>query len=161
MLSRYGTHAGLQEYASDRGVTLASDDTALQDKALVRASMALDSAYEYRFSGSRTSNTQSLSWPRTDATWSDGTTISGTPVQVEWATYELAIAELADPGVLSPVVVPGKVKTRARVEGAVDVSYARAESDPVGSMIPVYTTVEGILLPLLGGRAVVPGVLVV
>lgn len=161
MLSAYGTHDGLQEYAADRGVDLESDVEATQDQALVRASMALDSMYEHRYPGSRATFTQSLGWPRTDATWPDGTAISGTPDQILWATYELAIAELANPGVLTPSVVPGKVKTRARVEGAVDVSYSRAASDPVGSMMPVYTVVEGILLPLLGGRVATPGILVV
>lgn len=153
----YGTSAGLTAYAAARGVTLPSGDA---DAALVRASMSLDSAYALRWVGTPSSYTQDRAWPR-DAQWPDGTAISGVPVQVEYAAYEYAIQELKSPGSTSPVVTPGKVKTRARVEGAIDVSYGQGGTDPVAAMVPVNTAVEGLLVNLVGLRQWLPGALVV
>lgn len=160
MLSSYATYDQLTEYATSKGADLASDDTTVQTAALVRASLALDYAYEARYPGVRASNTQTLGWPRTGAEYQDGTAIDGVPIQIVMATCELAIAELSNPGVLTPTVTPGKVKTRARVEGAVDVSYGRG-GDLVQSMVPVNTTVEALLFSILGPRSALPGILVV
>ncbi len=159
MLSSYATHAQLQTYASDRNVTLASSDTTVQDGALVRASMALDAYYSWRYVGTKTDYTQSLQWPRTGAAWPDGTAISGVPSQLVWATCELAILELVSPGSLSPVVTPNKIKTRARVEGAIDVSYGSGViMNPVLASSPVSAVVEGIMFDLVGRIVPLPGV---
>lgn len=155
-LPHYGTSAGLSAYAADRGVTLASGDV---DDALVRASFALDAAYVLRWIGAATDYTQLLAWPRS-AEWPDGSTISGIPLQVEYAAYEYAIQELRTPNSTSPTVVPGRVKTRSRVEGAIDVSYSLG-GDPIAAMVPVNTVVEGLLFYLAGSRMILPGVLVV
>jgi hypothetical protein len=98
----------------------------------------------------------------------DGTPISDVPVQVEYASYEYAIQELKSPGSTSPIVTPGKVKTRSRVEGAVDVWYggrtgqSQVPTDQlVAAMIPVNTIVDGLLWPIIGMRSPVFGVAVV
>jgi len=161
MLSSYATHDQLQSYAAAKDVDLASDDASIQDGALVRASLALDAMYGSRFPGSPASYSQLSAWPRSGATWPDGTEISGIPDQIVAATCELAIAELQTPGSLTPIITPGKVKTRARVEGAVDVSYAAAASDAVGSMIPVLSAVAALLINLVGSRSYKPGVAIV
>jgi hypothetical protein len=153
----YTNSTYLDAYAAARGVTLATGD---KTAALVRASMALDALYALRFPGEKTDYTQDRQWPRTGATWPDGTPISGTPDQILQATSELAIQELISPGSMTPIVTPGKVKKRARVEGAVDVTYA-VDSDVVESQMPVLTVVEGILWGLIGTRQVLPGALVV
>lgn len=161
MLTSYAIPSQLQAYATSKDVALASDDETQQNGALVRASLALDAMYGSRFPGTPLTNSQLSAWPRKDAAWPDGESISGVPDQIVAATCELAIAELENPGSLTPIITPGKVKTRARVEGAVDVSYAAASANAVSSMIPVLTAVDALLVNLVGTRAYSPGVAVV
>lgn len=162
MAEFYGTVEGLTQYASDRGTTLEDDDE-LKEQALVRATIYIDGTYGHRFVGTKASYSQVLAWPRTDATWPDGSAVSGTPTQVDLATYEAAILEMAAPGSLLPTVAPGKVKRRARVEGAVEVEYAKdwLSSDLVEGQTPISLAIEGILRDLVSSRRVSPGILVV
>jgi hypothetical protein len=155
----YGTEEGFSDYVAGRGVTPASGDVS---SALLRASMSLDAVYNQRWVGTPIWG-QDRAWPRNGAVWPDGTAVSGVPSAVEYATYELALLELAKPGSTSVVVTPGKVKTRARVEGAVDVSYAAGQTGfgVVADQSPVSSVVEGLLYGLVSSISGIPGVLVV
>lgn len=118
--------------------------------ALVRASAALDGRYSARYHGRKAGGrAQDLGWPRVDAVDAEGEAIASdeVPVEILQAAYEMALAELVAPGSLSPSVTPGKVKVRARVEGAVDVTYAGGGRVP--SQRPTLTVVDDILSSLL------------
>lgn len=156
----YGSVDGLVEYAAARGVTLASGD---RTAALVRGSMSLDAVYGARYIGTKAVYSSDREWPRSGAEWPDGTAVTGVPRQVEYAAYEMAVQELVRPGSTTPTVTPGKVRKRSRVEGAVDVEYARDwwSADLVATMIPISTTIEGILRDLVGLRVPSPAALVV
>lgn len=118
--------------------------------ALVRASAVLDGRYSSRYSGRKAGGReQALGWPRLDATDAAGEAIAADeiPTEILNAAFEMALAELTSPGSLSPSVTPGQVKVRARVEGAVDVTYAGGGS--VASQRPTLTIVDDILTGLL------------
>lgn len=160
-MTPYGTTTGLTDYMTSLGYTVPDGDL---DHALLRGSMSLDSTYAERWVGSVEVYGQDRSWPRSDAYWPDGTVISGTPTAVVNAAYEMAYQELRVPGSTQPIVTPGKVKRRARVEGAVEVEYARDwsnETDLVKSMTPINTKIEGMLHGLISSRSTMPGILVV
>lgn len=159
MADLYGSVAGATTYHADRGnaAWAAAASDALRTAALVRASFALDAAYGARFSGSRPGG-QILAWPRDNATYADGTAISGTPTAVEYAAYELALRELASPGSMSPDVVTGKIKKRAKV-GDIEVEYAVGQGT-AAEQRPISLVVEGLLADLLGS-GFAPAILVV
>ncbi|MBX3490902.1 DnaT-like ssDNA-binding protein [Parvibaculum sp.] len=152
-MSIYGTLPGALAYHAARGNTAwaaAGVTDELRTAAMTRAATALDGRYGRRFPGSRTGGrAQTLAWPRESATDAEGETIPDdeVPVEIVNASYELALSELVSPGALSPTVTPGKIKTRARVEGAVDVTY---KDSGVSGQRPVLTIVDDILAPLLG-----------
>lgn len=109
-MANYGTVAGYKAYADARGTSYVgkTDDEITQ--ALVRASSYIDGAYRASFPGYKTGRReQVLEWPRTNAT--DGAANSlpsdEVPVEIENATYEGAIRELASPGSLAPDVAAG------------------------------------------------------
>lgn len=160
MATFYGTEAGFTTYTTAYGYTVPAGDV---EQALLRGSLAIDALYGMRFPGTKSSYAQEREWPRTGAQWPDGTAISGTPEQVEWATYEAALQELTKPGSLLPIVTPGKVRKRERVEGAISVEYFPdyLSSDLVESLRPVLTKVDAHLQHLVGTRSPLPGILVV
>lgn len=97
--------------------------------ALLIASEWLDSNYESSFDGYRTGKTtQDRAWPRTGAHDAYGTAIADdvVPVQIEQATYEVALRQAMSPGSLSVDWTPGKEKLSVAVQGAVSVTYRGA-----------------------------------
>lgn len=148
------TYASVVEcmaYADSRGLSF--DSGADAETALRRATTWIDGQYGARFSGSKTDGrAQALQWPRTGATDAGGFAIPAEeiPVEIVQATCEAAIRELAEPGALSPDVTPGKVIAAASVSGAVSVQYAAGGG--IDGQRPVATTVEDILVGLIGSR---------
>lgn len=82
--------------------------------------------------------------------WRDEWSNDEAPDEVKYAIIEGARRELVSPGSLDPDVVPGKIKERVRVEGAVDVTYAVGKGDAV-SQRPVIGIIDNLLAPLLKG----------
>lgn len=127
MTDKYGTPLGFRTYLTERGITLptgADDDTIVNGKLLV-SSEWLDARYAEYFPGRKTNGrAQQRSWPRTGASDDEGYAIDSTivPTEVEQATYEACRREMDAPGILSRDYTPNKYQ-RARVEGAIDVSY--------------------------------------
>lgn len=118
--------------------------------ALIRASAVLDGRYGSRYPGRKAGGRgQALGWPRLDAEDAAGDAIADdeVPAEILNAAFEMALTELVSPGSLSPTVTPGQVKVRARVEGAVDVTYAGGGS--VASQRPTLTIVDDLLSSLL------------
>lgn len=82
--------------------------------------------------------------------WRDEWEEADAPDEVKYAIIEGARRELVSAGSLSPDVTPGKIKTRVRVEGAVDVTYATG-SGSASSQRPDISIIGNLLQPLLSG----------
>lgn len=169
----YGTLEGAGTYHRDRGNTAwttGSDEA--RTAALVRATDYIDGRYRVllatgrwvsMFSGVRAAGRgQASEWPRTGATDYDGDAIQPdeVPDEVERATYEAALRELASPGSLSPDFVASAAVIKEKV-GPIEVAYAEAavgEQPPNRPQVPL---IDGILAPLLRTPALKPAVRVV
>jgi hypothetical protein len=73
-------------------------------------------------------------------------------MEIERATYEATLRELAQPNSLSPDVTVGRVYKSVSVSGAVSVTYAD-EGGVVAAQTPTLTVVDNMLSCLLGGGA--------
>jgi len=168
----YGTLVGADSYHQARGNAAwaaGSDDARIG--ALVRATDYIDGRYRVllasgrwssMFPGVRTAGRgQANEWPRTGATDYDGDPIQPDeiPEEVERATYEAALRELASPGSLSPDFLASEAVTREKV-GPIEVTYADAAADGQPNR-PVIPAIDEILAPLLRTPAVGPAVRVV
>jgi hypothetical protein len=152
-MSSYGTLAASKAYHADRGNTAwaAADDPDLTI-ALLRGSEYVDARYRGAFSGAKTGERDQVrEWPRTGATDASGYTIAtdAEPIEVEYATYEAALRELATPGSLLPDVTPSAQVKRKRIEGIIDTEYV-APSGPASAR-PVIAVIDAIMAPLVGG----------
>jgi|SRR5215204_651600 len=141
-------------YHDVRGQEAWSDGTTTEKEAALRKATAyIDGRYGARFTGTkRLGREQALLWPRTGAEDAEGWVLDydEVPVEIERATAEAALRELADPGSLSPDVeisTSGSV-IREKV-GPLEVEY----SDPatVDRTRPVLQVLDDILAPLLRG----------
>jgi hypothetical protein len=116
----------------------------------------IPATYGERFKGRPTGGIeQERAWPRTGV---EGIGSDAVPARVANAAYEAALLELQTPGSLAAVVTAGQRIVRARVEGAVDVSFSD-EGGALEAAVPVVSTIEGLLAPLLKRPA--PAILVV
>lgn len=157
MTDHYGTLAGALAYHADRGnVAWVSSSDPLRTAALVRATMFVDS-YRSRFPGYKAARrAQTLEWPRFDAYDAAGEHIASdaVPIEIEHATYEAALRELASPGSLAPDLTPGVRRKKVKA-GPVETEteYAGGGFNAAKS----YSVIEGILSGLLGARSAFVG----
>ncbi|AGN30439.1 hypothetical protein SXAG_00158 [Synechococcus phage S-CBS4] len=93
----YATAAQADTYASDRGLSAWTGDTATKEAALIRATDYLEATYREAWLGYRATKTQALSWPRTNVEV-DLYPIPAdeVPVAVRNATIEMAIRALTE-----------------------------------------------------------------
>lgn len=132
-------------YFADRNnAAWAAALTANKQYALIRATQAVDEYGGTNFLGYKSSSTQALEWPRTDAEDAYGYTLTGVPKAVKTATCEAASLELGTAGILTPVITGGSV-IEETVSGAVTVKY----SDGTSPSSAVYTAMTRALKPVL------------
>ena len=154
----YGSLSAADEYHAARG-NAAWADAAEQSRtaALVRASDYVDARYQYElngcwrsmFSGEPTGGrAQERAWPRTGV---DGVLSDEVPLEVERATYEAALRELATPGFLMPDFIPSEQVTRVKV-GPIEESYAQSGADGSPANMPQLMAVDRLLALLLCRR---------
>lgn len=160
----YGTLAEAKAYWTEAGYVVPEATDAQISAALIRGSMVID-RYEPKFSGVRTEGfMQARAWPRTGASTYYGESIPPdvVPAAVEQGAYEAALLELANPGILSPVVTGSSAVKREKV-GQLEVEYSVSSSTSVEDIValatPVVVTIEGMLWFLF--RPCLPGILVV
>lgn len=149
----YAAIANIAEYASKHGLTFPASPAGPAEAAARRATAWIDGTYRSRFPGERKNGReQALEWPRVNAYDDSGNEIEDDeiPAEIVIATCEAAVRELASPGVLSPDVTPGKIKTEVAVSGAVSVKYATGYG--IEGQKPVSTKIDDILATLLGKR---------
>lgn len=131
-MSKYGNVTDADAYHLERGNGVWSDATTEQkNAALLVASEWIDDRFGGQFPGYRTGlREQVREWPRTNAVDMYGYSIgSGSvPSEIERATYEVALREIASAGQLFKDWTPGKEKLSVAVSGAVSVTYAGAFS---------------------------------
>ncbi len=151
MADFYGTAAGYTAYALAREYDVPASTEDEIEAALLVASEWLDGRYSSVWVNSGTFKTgqraQVREWPRNSYVDVYGYPIGSTeiPREIENATYEAAIRQLANPGSLMVDYTPGKYKEVA-VEGAVSVVYAGFTSAYDTQLnIPI---IDGILYPL-------------
>lgn len=143
----YVSEADADAYATDRGHTDWVDSAEDKEAALIRATAAIDAIYGYKFSGWRVNGRdQALEWPRTGAYDREENVVvdDSVPVEVEHATVEAAIRELASPGSMMPDLERGGDIRRLKA-GSVEVEYAATAAATTTRQI-----IDGILAPLFG-----------
>jgi hypothetical protein len=130
-MSHYGSADEFVEYFDSRGVELPSSaiDPGSIESALLVASEWLDNVYGPSFSGYKTGGfLQIREWPRQNAYVKDSTPtylfgINEIPERVIHATYEAALRQLNEPGILVKDYTPNKYKS-VSIDGALSVDYA-------------------------------------
>lgn len=158
----YGSVAAADAYHAARGNTAWIGTSEAKQAALIRASAYIDGTYYNRFSGSKVGGrAQTLQWPRTGATDADGNAVAAdsVPTEVEQATYEAVLRELAKPGSLRPDYVAASTVKRVKVD-VLEKEYAVSSAGGPADVTPVIGVIDAILAPLLT-RWVGPAVLVV
>jgi len=155
-MEHYGTIEGALAYHQARGDVTWNADGVTEDQqtaALIRASNAIDGLYGDQFPGKKTGGrNQTLAWPRTgarDHCADEAIPDTEIPLGVEYATYTAALQELIQPGSLAPIVTPGRVTKREKVD-SIEREFFGPESGPgANSMRPVLSAVEDALRCLL------------
>lgn len=124
--SFYGSVNGFNAYCIERGITPANDDNSVIQSGLIIASEWLDAIYRSSFPGLKVGQrSQEREWPRTGAQDIYGYSVASdaVPREIEYATYEATLRQIATPGCLSIDYTPPKYK-QASVSGAVSVTYS-------------------------------------
>ena len=155
MADYYGTEAGADDYHDARGNTAwAAGSSPDKLAALTRASQYIDGRGQCDglslFPGTKTGGrAQVLVWPRTGAVdWSGAAILPDeVPVEVQFATYEAALRELAAPGSLNPDYVPAQQVKREKVD-VLETEYVGA-AEGVNPVRPVVSVVMDMLAPVM------------
>lgn len=128
MATKYGTHEGFDAYFLARGITISpSLHVDVINASLLVASEWIDNNFRAYFPGLKTGlRDQEREWPRTGATdyYTYAIPADTIPVEVENATYELALIEAKTPGSLSVNYTPEKYKS-VSIDGALSVEYVQ------------------------------------
>jgi hypothetical protein len=157
-MAGYGTETGFEAWLEANGYSLPSgapDAVVL----LERGSAYVDGVYGGRFSGQPEGGyDQERQWPRAGA-YAYGAAIPDdvVPDAVIKAAYAAAWQEATAPGSLSVSGSASSAVKREKVEGAVEVEYqTNSGAWTVESMLPVLSSIEGLLRPFL--RSAEPGI---
>lgn len=139
-------------YAEEHNLDWDHSDTDEAEGAIRRGTVWLDARYRKRFTGIKVERrSQLLEWPRSGAYDRNGDYVDylSIPREVQQATAEAAIRELADPGVLSPDITAGSIPKRVKVD-VIEVEFANVEGT-VAEQEPISTTIDDIMGNLLYG----------
>ena len=144
------TRAGFLAYAAlyYPATTVTDDETT--DAAILRASQWMSTFPDWDGSMTCGRGLQGQAWPRTGVTDCNGDSVPDdeVPVEVQNATHLATLAEYASPGILTPVVTPGKQKKSVKVDVIAE-SYMtpweqgkKGSTDPVEQLRPVLTAIR-------------------
>lgn len=157
-MAGYGDDSAFQAWLTENGHALpvgAPSPAVLRQ----RGSTYIDGAYGARFVGTPTGGyEQERAWPRQGALVA-GSIIpdSVVPLPVIHASYEAALQEAKAPGSLSAVGSGAQQIKRAKA-GPVEVEFQQPEYNLAAALVPLMTTVEGLLAPFLKSLAPAVGV---
>lgn len=142
----YATLAEARKIASSRGWTLPAAD-ADAEVALRNGADYVD-MQEPRFSGERLSDSQSMAWPRTGATYCDGREIADGAYPAELLRAQVAAAAEYGAGTDIRASTDGRTVESEAVSGAVSVSYFN--NGQTGAQITITKAMDA-LKPLFSG----------
>lgn len=159
-LAHYGTLAGADAYNAAMGNTAwaALSDEA-KTAALVRGTLYVDGYAKrwigddykcwWTFIGQKTGGiAQYMQWPRIGIEGLSGTEV---PLSVEYATYEAAAIEAANPNSLLPIVNTSTAVKREKVD-VLEVEYAISSSTNPYDLLPTVPMIDSLLAGLLVRR---------
>ena len=146
-MAGYGDDAGFQAWATENDYTVPAGTVAA---ARQRGSVYIDGTYYARFPGVPAGGaSQERAWPRKSAVDRYGNALPDdeVPQRVINASYEAALLELQTPGFFSKTYAAAERKVLTEVKG---IKWT-VVGDSKGQManVPISTTIEGILAPLL------------
>lgn len=156
----YGTATGFTDYHTARGRDVSAYTAPQIEIALLVASEWLDGAFRDRWPGFRyEGRTQTRDWPRSWVADTAGYPIEANvvPVEIENATYEMALRHLQDDTALLVDHTPNKYR-RVGIDGAVSVEYAALDAHSAQKQFPVLGHILGRLLAANGGSMLSSGI---
>jgi hypothetical protein len=110
----YATLVFIKSYAADRGVVISDDDPAVTTSFAIKATDYIET-FARQFVGTQKTVGQSLSWPRSNVTYSDGTPFPDNviPITLQQAEAQLVIEQMQGidlmPSVNTPMVIREKI----------------------------------------------------
>jgi len=125
-MANYGTVIGYKAYHAERGTVIGTHSDAKILESLLVASEWLDSKYRSLFEGTKVGmRSQVREWPRVSAFDYYGYTIESAtvPVEIEHATYEVALIHLTGTFSLSVNWAPAQYRS-VSIDGAISLEYA-------------------------------------
>ena len=151
----YDSAANADAYFTARGITTWTGADSVKESALIRGADYLERRYRGRWVGVKTTQAQSLSWPRGWVTDVDGYAIDAdtVPTQVQRANFEAALLVITGTD-LEPVLERGGAVTREKVKaGPVE---TETEYQGGASARTTITTIDGLLEGLVTGMNTIP-----
>lgn len=118
--------------------------TANKQFALMRTTTAADTIWLSRWRGTKSSSSQALQWPRSDATDDDDFDLTGVPGYLEKLICEAALLELNSPGTLLASLDRGGAVKSESVASAVKIEYFEWASGTT-----VYPRLNDLVRPLI------------
>ena len=162
-------------YLTDRGreeenewLSLSAGD---KQEAAIRGTDAIEQRFGVRFKGGRVTTTQGLSWPRSDVVV-DGITLASDALPKRlldaWSEYAVRAAAGIDADALPTELLPDPESSRGAVvgesfavAGSISESTQYAQPNRSGglgvvdpSQVPVYTSADLLLAPLLNNAGI-------
>lgn len=149
----YSDVAYADEYFEERGVTAWAGDDAQKQTWLVQATDYIEQVFGARFSGSKLSTEQALSWPRAYAVTRDGTALADdmVPSAVVRACCQYALRAIQGPLMPDPLVSAegyNVVTTRKKV-GPLEKEFKIMGSGGSPILVRSYPAADSLLTPLL------------
>lgn len=147
-MSFYGSYDEFLVYCDERGYEVTHSESRVE-AALLVASEWLDATYRKFFQGLKVGQRYQIrEWPRTGVVDNYGYAVASNevPWEIEHATFEAALRELASSGSLTVDYVPPKYKS-VSIDGAVSVQYASVSSG--WELQPEFLKIDQILAPIL------------
>ncbi len=154
----YASLAEANAYFTARGITAWTGTDAAKENALRRALSYLENQYRDRWIGTRSTQAQSLAWPRRDGArgWGyplldlDGFDIAvdAVPTQIKHAQIEAALLVLSGVTLEPQLVRGGMVKSESKQVGPLGKSVTYMDGAP---SIDRYTVIDGLLCGLVTG----------
>ena len=149
----FASRAGLISFAAKYypSVTVGDNDTT--DSAIRRASSWLSSYPDWDGAMKCGRGLQGLAWPRTGVTDCNGDAVPDdeVPIEVEQSNYIASLAELEEPGVLTPAIIPGEQTKRVKVDVIAEEYMTPKDQgvsgslDPTETLRPVLTAINDLL----------------
>jgi len=150
----YGSAAEADTYFTARGISTWTGTEGAKEQALIKGADYLERRYAGRWVGVKTTQAQSMAWPRGWVNDLDGYPIDSDeiPVNLKRANFEAALLILTGTD-LEPVLERGGAVTRKRVKaGPVESETEYSGGAPVRSVI---TKIDGLLTGLVtDGRGI-------